>query len=755
MGSGCHARSVVVSGDRRRATGDRYGLAGMVVTVPSEAPEDAAAEGHDELAGTLAVVVAVVGVVVGATLAGPIGRLLQPEPLDFWPEVAEGTLIAPEPAELVRWAIAVAVPLLIATVLLLVGHGGRRLPLRIPLAGAGSAAAALGIAMLVAGWVARAEPATYAYGLHPSYFTTGDALVALAVAGLLAAAALHPSLRPRLARRTAPSGGPHGWRRAALWTGAVLVTALFVVPAVYTDANVADAPPIVSGHLPFTFADFGAFANGATPLGDFAAQYSNVLPWLLHPVFTIAGCSGGAFTAVMGALSLVALLAVWRVLVLAVGSEVVGTALYLPVLALSLRATLELGDERMTNASLVQILPERYVLPFAVAWLCLRHLRGRRPHAPMVVFLAGGLALLNNPELGGPSLVAACVALVLGSHDPPGAAVRRCGAALAAGVAVAVAVVGTAVWVRSGVPPDPGLLTYFSRLFAAHGFGLQPMPALGLHLVLYVTFAGSLLLGAARRRAGDGDGPLLAALGFAGTFGLGASGYYAGRSNAITMVALFPAWGLAVALLAWWTIRWLLAGDGRRRLLRPTAVLALSTLVGLGLAASDLLHPPAPWTQARRLADESEAGSVWFDLEADEQLVASHTEPGEPVLILRANGHLVARGAGVRNVSHLGHPFNLVAESQLQRLLDDLAAEGGTTVFVGGGPSRSVRCALGARGWRPAADAPTSSLSAWRQVGAPAPSSGATGGPCQEASSGRKNISHWIRSGSLKVRTEP
>jgi hypothetical protein len=487
---------------------------------------------------------------------------------------------------------------------------------------------------------------------------------------------------------------------------ALAATALFVSPAVYLDRNLADAPGIMLLHLPFSFGDFSAFANGATPLGDFASQYSSLLPYALDPPLAALDYSLGGYTVLMALLSLAALIALWRALALAADDERIGLVLYIPVLATSLRPMLEAGDERAINASLLQTIPERYLLPCVVLWLCARHLRGRRPHSQLALFFVAGVAVLNNPEFGAPAWVAVFVATAAGRLSgvrlTRRALIELARSALL-GVVLALALVAAVTLVRGGSLPDPDLFAYFLRTNSSQGLWLQPMPALGFHLIVYATFAGALILAAVRLRVGATDPVVTGLLAFIGVFGLLAGAYYAGRSNAISLVALFPAWGFALALLALCAVRWLTNSvqDGLR-IATPVGALAFSCLVGFGLAASDLLNAPVPWTQAQRLADTSERQSP-VELAAAERFLSARTEPGEPVLVLREYGHLLALRAGVRNVSPVGDPVYVVSEDQLAALLADLRAAGGNRVFLGDGHFvplwRGIPAMLEARGF--------------------------------------------------------
>ena len=62
----------------------------------------------------------------------------------------------------------------------------------------------------------------------------------------------------------------------------------------------------------------------------------------------------------------------------------------------------------------------------------------------------------------------------------------------AAGLLGALALVALLTLVRAGSLPHLGLLLEFSRLYGVDGWAMLPMPTLGLHLVVYVTFAAAL-----------------------------------------------------------------------------------------------------------------------------------------------------------------------------------------------------------------------------------------------------------------------
>jgi hypothetical protein len=669
----------------------------------------------------LVVVFGALALVAEFALAPTLGKLIQPEPLETWPDDAVRFLVAPEPTELARFAIAVVTPLVASLVIVFAGSRATSLLKSRLVRAAPAAVTLIVLSVVTVGWLARSEPQSF--GLEPDYFGEHYLAVAVFLAAAIFFVALRRSDASPLSRvRSGLMRSDPASRMTVVVTGlvAVVATAVFMLPAVFTDASLPDAAGVNLLHYPFTFADFAAFGDGATPLTDFASQYSNLLPWLCHPVLAAFDYSPGAFTALMTVLSAVSLLSLWRALALTVRNEIGGLLLYVPVLALSARPMVEMGDERASNATLVQILPERYLFPCLLAWLCARHLRGLAPKAPFALFVVAGFALLNNPEFGGPSVLAAFFALLIGSRERLSRShLISLVKWLVAGIAAAVAVVAVITLIRSGSLPKPGLLTYYSRLFGSQGFGLQPMPTVGFYLIVYMTFVGALVLAAIRQRGQANDHALSGLLAFAGSFGLAAGIYYAGRSNAITMVALFPVWAFALALMTWTAFRWLsgMAGSWRSAL-RPVGALAATVVVGFGLITTALLDVPAPWTQVTRIADDSNRTSSFDMLPQAARFVAEQTEEGERVLMLRENGYLLAREAGVRNVSLVGDPVHVVSPSQLDDMLDDLRDAGGSAVFVGDGVFIPIHPSLPehlrARGLRPTTIDTTTGLAVWR-----------------------------------------
>ena len=70
------------------------------------------------------------------------------------------------------------------------------------------------------------------------------------------------------------------------------------------------------------------------------------------------------------------------------------------------------------------------------------------------------------------------------------------------------------------------------------------MPSLGLHWVMYATYASALLTAAVRYVRDDPERILSGMLGFAGALGLVTGMYYVGRSAQFQLMILFPVWAL-------------------------------------------------------------------------------------------------------------------------------------------------------------------------------------------------------------------
>ncbi len=585
-------------------------------------------------------------------------------------------LLKPEPLEATRYLIAAAAPLALAGVVLALGSARRA---RSSLDGAVIAVQVVAIGLLA--WSVSQQihvpPLT-----RPDYFDPLLLSIPNVVAGVLIGAALTAVLTiaaripgERLWAIGAELKGT-GWIALAV---AAAVTVIWLLPALVTDATVAHAGPTASGHIPAQAEDYFAVANGRTPLVDYIPIYVHLLPFALAPLLSAFDLSLTSFSVSMCVLSLAAMLAIYATFLAVVRRTWVALALYVPFVAISLFPWDRAGAVWDYNGSYYAFFPGRYLGPFVVAWLCALSLRRRLP--AWAVFFAVGLATINNTEFGLPCLVAALVAVALGGD---GAAPLRQRAArlaieAAAGLAAALVLVCIVTLLRAGGLPRASFATYWSREFARDGYGLEPMPTLGLHWALYVTYGSALLTAAVRRVHGGRDRTLTAMLAFAGVFGLLTGFYFAGRSLPYQLMLLFPVWGLALALLTWTVALGLRSARGDWPRLRRLILPAFATLAGFGAMIAALDRFPPPWQQVDRLT----AGGVAVnDQPAVQRFVDRHTSPGEHVWIIGAHlDHRVADRAGVVNTSPYFGYEGLISQTDVERALDFLRDEGGNKVF--------------------------------------------------------------------------
>ncbi len=152
--------------------------------------------------------------------------------------------------------------------------------------------------------------------LDPDYFAPLLLSVPVLVAGVAIGVALTLLALARrwpFDRLDAPARTSAGWKAGVLLVALVL-TALWLLPAVFTDANVSEGGAIPSGHVPVQSEDYYAVANGRTPLVDYVAQYVQLLPLVFAPLLAAFDLSITSTSVLMVTLSVIALLAIYGVL---------------------------------------------------------------------------------------------------------------------------------------------------------------------------------------------------------------------------------------------------------------------------------------------------------------------------------------------------------------------------------------------------------------------------------------------------------
>jgi hypothetical protein len=578
----------------------------------------------------------------------------------------------PEPTEQGRFLIALAAPLLLSGLTLLLVR--RRRP---------AAAAPLarlvelsGLLLVIACVVAQRlqDGQTSITAPKPVvYFTLPTIAVALAIAVGLAALLRSGAAVRRVAGWLAES------RPRRIGAGAVACVAVVVtlLPAVYTDHAIESAFEAVSFHLNFTYDETMAVLNGRSPLGDFAAQYASLWPYALAAGMALLGTGLTTFTVLVAALSGAALLALYDVLRRVCRSSVAALLLFLPLLATSAFRLHGPDVARFSIVTYFGVMPLRYAGPFLLAWLLARHLDGARPRRLWPLFLAGGLVVLNNVDFGLPALgatVAASAWAQAGARRAGDASVRRQLLEAAGGLAGALALVSVLLLVRTGALPDLSLLVRYARVFVREGFAMLPIkPVFGFYIAIFLTHVAAIGVATVRAVRRDDDALLTGMLAWSGVFGLGAGSYYVGHSLSELLIDTFPCWALSLSLLTVVTIRSL---AGARRWPSPAA---FACLIGLGLLVGSLGQTPAPWRELERISSQ---GPPSFAQPVGEGFVRQHVRPGERVLIVALLGHRIAENLDVEDVEPYTGAKSIFTLEQLEDSVAALRRERGTKLFV-------------------------------------------------------------------------
>lgn len=652
-------------------------------TVRSSHPEDApsaAGRADDERRGDLVwlAVPPAAALVVAAVLwlAPPLARLVYPAPSwRSYPSARQLGFIRPERVEQTRFLVAAMAPFVLLALWLSLrrffrtrGHSPSVPPWYV-------ATVQGAIAVLVAAcWVSQRR----AY----EWFATSTLLVAAALAGVLLVLARRGWIgRPREADR-------RPWLPIMCLGLAALLTTCWLLPAVYRTPNAVNVARFGElRQVEFLQDELASVLTGRTPMVNFASQYSKLLPFVVAPVLAVLGPSIGVTTGLLAILGMVGLLAVYGMLTALTEDPVAALFLYAPFLALSLFTLLTAGDERINLATLFGVVPIRIFGPFLLGWLCTRHLRNGGARAPVLLFLGAGLVAVNNTEFGAASFVALGLALWCG-HDgtePGRARARRLLAQAVVGGAGSVAAVSVLTLVRARSLPDLGYITNLTRVFAVEGFGMEPIrPALGLHIVIYLTFVIASVLGVVGAVTAAEFSPrsrvMRGLLAYTGLLGLGAGAYWVGRSVPSALFGMFPTWGLALAVLCWAALREVATGrDVTPAYAARWALPAVGACVGFGLMMTVVVQFPSPAAQVRRFTAR---GSDVPQYAARVHFVGANTVRGERVVILAPAGHLLARDAGVVNVSPYADELSIAFYEQMDLLLGTMRRTGVRTVFV-------------------------------------------------------------------------
>jgi hypothetical protein len=607
-------------------------------------------------------------------LGPPLSGVLYPAPTPVLPTVEHN----PEPVEGTRYLLSLLGPVLLVAAIALLAprlRVGRR------------PGVALAVGAQLAGLAVVAVCIARQFGpaWQIEFFTEAQLAGGAVVGGAIALAA----------RR----GWLTGRRAASPALRVVAPVVALVLTGVWFLSFVNDADMICQYgdcyNTAFMVDETFAVLNGRTPLVDHTAAYGSLWPLVLAPLLSLPGLGEPflAWTVLMWALTVAMVLAVFGVLRRVTGSSLGALALYLPVMVFTYYAAARDLDQPI---AIYQQVPLRTAGPLLVAWLVARHLdRARGARATWPLFVAAGLAALNNVDFGLAALGATAAALLWTRVPLSRVSLGRLAGSVAIGLAGAYALVAVVTLVRAGALPNPAKAVEFARIYNATGVGVWPLGRLlGLPLVIYLTYAAAIGVATVRALRGAPDRTLTGMLVWSGIFGLGSGAYYMGATTILAIATLFPAWGLSLALLTVVAVR----HTARSRDVR-TAVPVLATLFGFGLIATFLAMPPArlaPWSQAERLtttlapyappdaeplaAPDDPAFARFVSATPDERgrLVVRR---GAPVALFTATGHLLAEAYGVEDVvPYTGR--SVFTEAQLDDALERLRAAGGSTVLV-------------------------------------------------------------------------
>jgi hypothetical protein len=612
-------------------------------------------------------------------LGPPLGHTLfaPPAHAPIWHRYYDLGVVRPEPVEHARYVISLLGPLLLAAcALALAGRSMPAIVLRALRVLAQSTLLAFVVVCVVYQYqhVYESAYASGSGGLTTVYFSQRTLLVAAAIALLAVVMLRHRPTVARVERLTRETP----LRRAFAIGAAALVTAAYLISAFNTEGTINLAHFDVWVHMPFWTDEAFAILNGQAPLVDFHAQYGSLWAYVAAGGMTLLGASLGVYAAIMlagTAATMAVVLATLRRIV--GGSSLQALALFLPFVATSFYMKLGPPANRYSVASLFSMFPMRYAGPYVLLWLLVRRSGGAPAGRSLPLFAVAGVVVINNPEFGVPAFGATLAALAWTERARSLRALGALAAQAAAGVLAAAVLVCALTLAVAGSLPHFAMLLTFPRIFGTQSFALLPMPPLGMHLVVYATFASAIVVAVVRAET-PANRPLTAALAWCGIFGLGAGAYFTGRSHPHVLIDLFSAWSLTLLLLGVVAVRAIQRRPSRRPQLAELLVLA-----GFGVMACSLAQVPTPWSQIDRLS-HAQRKDVRVTT-AYEDVIATLTHRGEPVAMLIALGHHIAYDVGARDVTPYANIGSMITYEQWTETIAALRRAHGTKLFVTSG----------------------------------------------------------------------
>ncbi len=334
------------------------------------------------------------------------------------------------------------------------------------------------------------------------------------------------------------------WLRVAISIIILGVSAAWLLPALISTPDHIRDPY----HFMFTGDELAAPAIGALPIGDFAAQYTNLLGYPIAPILLLVPKSATAVVvAWIVVLQLIAIAAVIMTAVIVGGRRLIPAAVALVAAPLVMVGT----DSAATPLSYYATVPLRVVLPavliLVLVWIA-RKQASLTVGSAVALGLGAGITALNNADFGGPALIAVFVSVLLLAPNLR-ARVRTALAFLIGAAAVPLAY--AVALMLAGREVDPSAYLIFARVFGVNGFYQVAMAPFGLHVLAAALFITAAATGAWRLLGRRGSRAEATFIFSAGLWALLTLTYFAGRSALPTLVggAAFQVGIVAVAML--------------------------------------------------------------------------------------------------------------------------------------------------------------------------------------------------------------
>ncbi len=626
---------------------------------------------YGEIAWLLAVPCALLTVAAMVLLGGPLGDLLvkthgSVSIVQEWrPDIVL------KQAQEARYLIALAAPLLLSITTLILA---RRQPCMPPntvraLIRASQATGAVFVAICI--WAQHRQ----VFENYPHSYTEDFTNRTLLVAAGFAIVVLLVIINNRARRQVTRVLNDRRPAVAVIVVGvAVLATAIWVIAGVNFDDTLHNAAAGTLDNLPGPVDETFAVLDGRTPFVNFVPIYAWLWPFLSAFVMNVFGTTFTVFSLTMCTITLLSFLAVFAVIRRVTGNMLGALLLYLPFLATSLFYIEPPSVNRFGPVAFYALFPLRSAGPYLLVWLVARHIDGARPRWRWLLFLAGGLVILNNTDFGIPAFGATFAALVWTGGSLRWTAIVRPLRDAFVGLLAAYAVVSSITLIRAGSLAHLSSLFLYARFFGLAGLTDLPTPTLGLHIVIYLTYVAAIGTATVRAVRRDRGRVLTGLLVWSGIYGLGIAAYYMGRTTPDGLVMMFSAWMLALVLLATTVIQEL-ATEPRRR---PT-IADCAVIFGMSVAVCSLAQTPVPWAQIKRL--DARTAPIDVASPALKQILVAYGN-GKPVAILGGFADRVAYEAGIVDAAPFVDMGVIFSVQQFDETLCALRAAGGTLLVL-------------------------------------------------------------------------